>query len=219
MPRIIKSAQGTFTTSTITVDSDGRVISASSGTAGGGMFTPKIVSTGPASGTFTTDGSFVGAYLYAAGGGGGGGAHATQGRPGGNGGVGGFGYYGAPVSAPFSQPYTIGGGGSPGSGNPSTGSAGGTGGSTTLATIGTVTGGGGGPGGNPGPGSPRPAGTNGAAPGATITPPSSIRTLISGTDYGTGGSGGSGGQPGGPPSQPGATGNPGCAIIFDNTGS
>tara|TARA_Y100000004_G_scaffold101131_1_gene113354 strand:+ start:184 stop:843 length:660 start_codon:yes stop_codon:yes gene_type:complete len=219
MPRIIKSAQGTFTTSTITVDADGRVISAESGTAGGGMFTPKVVDAGPASGTFTTNGSFVGAYLYAGGGGGGGGAHAHNGRPGGSGGKGGFGYYGAPVSAPFSQPYTIGGGGSGGSGNPHTGSAGSAGGATSLATIGTVTGGGGGNGGAPANGSPGTTGTTGAAPGATLTPPSSVRTLISGADFGTGGNPGTGGHHGGSPAGAGTSGSGGCAVIFDNTGT
>ena len=68
MPRIIKSAKGTFTVATVTIDSDGRVIAASEGTAGGGMFTPKLVATGPSSGTFTSSGSFIGAYLYAGGG-------------------------------------------------------------------------------------------------------------------------------------------------------
>ena len=149
MPRIIKSAKGTFTVATVTIDSDGRVIAASEGTAGGGMFTPKLVATGPSSGTFTSSGSFIGAYLYAGGGGGGGGGFGgnsgNPGRTGGTGGAGGFGYYGAPISAPFSQPYSIGGGGS-GShspGNATNGTSGSAGGATTLATIGTVTGGGG----------------------------------------------------------------------------
>ena len=78
MPRIIKSAKGTFTVATVTIDSDGRVIAASEGTAGGGMFTPKLTATGPSSGTFTSSGSFIGAYLYAGGGGGGGGQGPTS---------------------------------------------------------------------------------------------------------------------------------------------
>jgi hypothetical protein len=220
MPRIIKSAQGTFTTSTITVDADGRVISAESGTAGGGMFTPKVVEAGPASGTFTTSGSFVGAYLYAGGGGGGGGGFGpAPGAPGGSGGKGGFGYFGAPVTAPFSQPYTIGGGGSGGNGNTqSQGSTGSTGGDTTLATVGTVTGGAGGTGGQNN-GITGSTGSTGAAPGADLTPPASVRTLVSGTDFGTGGNGGTGGRPGLNTAGSGTTGNAGAVVIFDNTGS
>lgn len=96
MPRIIKPVARTeFTSSTISIDSSGRVIAAASGSAGGGSQVPVVLSSGPASGTLeigntlSNNASFISAYLYAAGGGGGGGSRAG-GRPGGTGGAGGL---------------------------------------------------------------------------------------------------------------------------------
>ena len=81
MVKIIKMAKGAFTTTDITVDSSGRVIKASSGSAGGGAFEPKLIAEGPASGNHTTSGntSTIGVYIYAGGGGGGAGGNGVGG--------------------------------------------------------------------------------------------------------------------------------------------
>ena len=53
MPRIIKPAVGSFTASNITVDSSGRVITASSG-AGAANMEMVLFRQGPTSGTYTS---------------------------------------------------------------------------------------------------------------------------------------------------------------------
>ena len=72
MPRIIKPAVGSFTASNITVDSSGRVITASSG-AGAANMEMVLFRQGPTSGTYTSGNiaSKFQAYLAAGGGGGG----------------------------------------------------------------------------------------------------------------------------------------------------
>jgi hypothetical protein len=145
-----------YTAASITVDADGRITAASSGSAGAGMGIPTIALTGPASGTYTAaaNANRIGVYMYA--GGGGPGAPSPRGGVGGTGGVGGLGFYNKPITQPFAQPYAIGG-------------AGGTaaaGGNTTIANVGTVNGGGGG---NPGFNVPGNAGAAGTAPGASLT--------------------------------------------------
>jgi len=72
MPKIIKLAKGSYTTSDITIDSSGRVITASSGTAGGGAMIMQYSFRGPATGTFATNNGNY-AMVYAASGAGGGG--------------------------------------------------------------------------------------------------------------------------------------------------
>ena len=149
-----------YTSATITIDAQGRITAASSGSAGAGAFVPKIVSKGSASGTYTANAAtnYVGTYMYAGGGGGGGGY--TQNSKGGNGGIGGFGFYGAAIGQPFSQPYSVGGGGGGGARYSGNGSAGG---ATTIATFGTVNAGNGGlkaPNSSPG--------NAGSAPGANL---------------------------------------------------
>ena len=146
MPRIIKSAKGTFTSATVTVDSSGRVISGESG-AGGAVMTPKVAAFGPASGTYTSNGNQMMAYA-ASGGGGGGGGPQQQGPQAIRGGGGGFGVVGlftSDITPPFSQPYAVGGGGSAGGrqhdnrANPGT-----AGGATSIATLFSLNGGNGG---------------------------------------------------------------------------
>jgi hypothetical protein len=120
----------TYTAATITVDADGRITSASSGSAGAGMGIPVVLSAGPASGTYTASPSTnrIGVYMFA-----GGGGHVSQA----SGGNGGYGFYNKPITQPFSQPYSVGGGGN------STSMSGGAnaGGATTVTNVGTVNGG------------------------------------------------------------------------------
>jgi hypothetical protein len=85
----------TYTAANITVDADGRITTASSGSAGAGMEIPTLYATGPASGTFTAQPSTSEILAYSYGGG-----------P-----VGGFGAYSINVTQPYSQPYSVGGAG------------------------------------------------------------------------------------------------------------
>jgi hypothetical protein len=205
-----------YTAASITVDADGRITAASSGSAGAGMGIPTLYAVGPASGTYTaTPGANrLGVYLYAGGGGGGGGSGNEGGKSGGNGGNGGYGFYNKPITQPFSQPYAAGAAGNPGTGvGGMAAPAGGAGGNSTIANVGTVNGGNGGNGGmfraNGNPGSP------GTQPGASLTYP--IRSFIVGGAFGNaGGAGGSGGPGVGNPA-PAAGG--GVIVVFENSGT
>ena len=159
MPKIIKPvAKGDFTAATISVDSQGRVVTAASGSAGSEGFQPSLVAMGPASGTFTADSNSNRIVIYAASGAGGAGGNATQAqRSGGRGGCGAFAIYSHPISAPFSKAYAAGAAGNNGSpGNFTNGQPGGAGGTTSLADVFNINGGNGGNGapsgaaGNPG---------------------------------------------------------------------
>ena len=189
----------TYTAATITVDADGRITSASSGSAGAGMGIPTLALTGPASGTYTAaaNANRIGVYMYA---GGAGGAPMSGGRAGagGNGGPGGFGFYNKPITQPFSQPYAVGGGGG----------SGGAGGNTTIANVGTVNGGNTGNAGTTVPGNP---GAAGSAPGASLTF-ANLRGFGVGVDnIGVGGFGQS--------AAPGTSGTPGALAVFENNGT
>jgi hypothetical protein len=85
-----------YTAVNVTVDADGRVTAASSGSAGAGMEIPTLFAVGPSSGTFTIAPSTTEILAYSYGGG-----------P-----SGGFGAYKINVTAPYSQPYSVGGPGS-----------------------------------------------------------------------------------------------------------
>ena len=123
MPRIIKPASGTFTTADITVDSSGRIIAASTGTAGGGNMVRTFNKAEDGTTTFTAQpgSSKIHVYLKGAGGGGGGGQGGQFGKAGGHGA---FGFFNIPVSQPYSVPYTLGAGGSGGAPPNATGQAG-----------------------------------------------------------------------------------------------
>ncbi len=240
MPRIIKSAKGTFTSATVTVDSSGRVVAGESG-AGGAVMTPKITAFGPSSGTYTSNGNQMMAYA-ASGGGGGGGGPQQQGPNSIRGGAGGFGVVGvftSDITPPFSQPYAVGGLGSSGSRGPAnTAQNGSAGGATSIATLFSLNGGNGGnkapetTNGNPGtPGTigtgsfvgsaPTPNADNGIAgnPGPEVGGPTDMayyrQTIMFGTNAGLGGTGGNRSQTPTPSHSPNP-GGMGALIVFDN---
>ena len=197
-----------YTTASITVDADGRITAASSGSAGAGMAIPTLIATGPASGTYTATPSAnrLAVYMYAGGGASGGSDTPSSG----SGGDGGGGFYNKPITQPFSQPYAVGAQGN------ATGGGGNAGGNTTFTNVGTVNG-----------GTAAPANTSGTAgnqPGSSLAVPVgsirggpiSIGGNASHTYYG---GGGSGRNPGGCGPAPGKAGGPGGLIIYENTGT
>jgi hypothetical protein len=207
-----------YTSASITVDADGRITAASSGSAGAGMAIPTQFLQGPASGNYASNpaANRFGAYIFGGGGGGGGGTNIGSG---GSGGGSGFGFFNVPISSkPYSVPYSIGAGGNGGNGAGPAGNAGGT---TTLTNVGTSNAGNGGnSSGNPGnPGNP---GNTGTSPAAPFTYPN--RSFVVGGNFGSGGSGNAGAFPPGPegPYAVPTTGNAGgvgVIVIFENIGT
>jgi len=201
---------GSYTAASITVDAQGRITAASSGSAGAGGFVPTQWYTGPTSGTYTAGNNTNRLALYIYGAGGGGGGTSGSGISGGAGGPGGYGYFNVPITRPYAVPYSVGGGGGGGPGGFSGGSAGG---ASTIATNLTANGGNGGNRGpNTAPGNPGNAGT---APLSNFNAPS--KGFVTGF---SGGSGGSGGNDGGNTSNWfGSPGNPGAIVVFENSGT
>jgi len=202
---------GPFTAANLTVDAQGRITAASSGSAGVTPGATKIAlfANGPSSGTYTapSNSSSIQAFLFAGGGGGGGGFNGQVGQPGGRGG---YGIYYEPTPSPYAKAYSVGAPGSPGTqGIANFGQAGGAGGSTSITDVGTVNAGNGGT--RAGPGT-QAAGNNGNQPGATLTYPTNQ------IDFGLGIHGGDAGA-GGNTRGSGGAGGAGMLVIFEGAGS
>ena len=145
MPRIIKMAKGAYTASSITVDGEGRVVTASSGAAGAQPMNLLLTAEGPAASNVATSNNTSQVLAYIGGGGGGAGGQnssnpAAWQQSGGSGGAGGWGFHTAPVAGGTTLAYNVGAGGAAGN-YASTGLTGSTGGATTLTNVGTGNGG------------------------------------------------------------------------------
>ena len=221
MPKIIKPAGGPFTTADITVDSSGRIIAASTGTAGGNNMKPVLWSVGPNSGTFTSNASKV--LIYAASAGGGGGGRGPGSNSGRGGGPGFIGIFSDSITAPFTAPYAIGSVGTSATGN-GTGNAGG---NTAFGNILTISGGNGGQHGQPGqnPGNNGTV-TSGTADVTGVTSNNSYQKMfmfgqagnqITGTPSFRGVSVGGKGQSNDSTGQPGIDGQAGALLVYTDS--
>jgi hypothetical protein len=146
---------GSYTVTSLTVDAQGRITSASSGTAGSAGPDIALNVIAPGTGTYTAGPGTTKVWAFIAGGGGGG-CGEPNGFVGGPGGKGGFGLFKKDVTLPYSVPYVIGSVGT-GQNNQSPAPAGS---SSTLNSTDAVANGGGG--GQRSPGATGTTGTTGA---------------------------------------------------------
>jgi hypothetical protein len=194
-----------YTAASITVDADGRITAASSGSGGAGMGIPTLYGIGPTSGTYTASptANRIGVYMVGGGGGGGGGNAGGSGQRGGQGVMG---FFNKPITQPFSQPYSVGAAGN-GGGQTTPGNAGG---ATNMTNVGTSNGAAGGTG---------SVGADGTSPGASLSVPSRGRSFVVGSSFGDAGpSGNPSGMCAGP-ANPGSAGTGGVLVVFENTGT